>query len=258
MINKLLERLFSCWFFLGMTLSFICFGFGGLILGDIVIPLLPYFVCPKMSKKHQAQYAIHCMFHFMIFMLQILGFMRFKFIDFAQVQADKGCLIIANHPTLLDYVAIISRLPTCDNIVKEALWHNVFVKRVIARAGYIPNLQSSETFTAIKQTLQAGNNLLMFPEGTRTDFTQPFLLKRGAAQIALRAQVPIRLIHVECEPLVLGKNFKWLQLPKKIVRYKFTVGEKIDPNVFLEKYKLPSIAARQLTRYLQSQLSRGE
>ena len=46
-------------------------------------------------------------------------------------------LIVANHPSLLDYVILAAELPVCDCIVKRALWHNVFLGGVVRAADYI-------------------------------------------------------------------------------------------------------------------------
>ncbi|WP_245395071.1 hypothetical protein [methane-oxidizing endosymbiont of Gigantopelta aegis] len=35
-----------------------------------------------------------------------------------------GQLIVANHPTLIDIVFLISRIPYACCIVKDSLWHN--------------------------------------------------------------------------------------------------------------------------------------
>ncbi len=210
----------------------------------------------KKSTKKVIQRLIHYAFRTFIFLLSGFGLMSFRFIGIDKLKQDKGCLFIANHPTLIDYVAIVSKLPTCDNIVKNSLWQNKYVRNVISSAGYIPNIDPEQTFDAIKSTLQKGNNLLMFPEGTRTVPGQPISLKRGAAQIAIRANAPIRIIHLSCQPNTLAKNEKWYKIAPVKPRFTLKVGQLIDPNTILQETGLPSIAARKLTRVLQKQLEK--
>jgi len=50
-----------------------------------------------------------------------------------------GQLIIANHPTLVDIVFLISRVKQANCIVKQKLWHNPFMRGPILNAGYISN-----------------------------------------------------------------------------------------------------------------------
>ena len=50
----------------------------------------------------------------------------------------------------------------------------------------------------------------MFPEGTRTPADAPSRkIRRGAAQIALHANVPIQPIRIDCDPPVLAKGQPW-------------------------------------------------
>ena len=112
------------------------------------------------------------------------------------------------------------------------------------------NLQSEETFRLIKETLQKGNNLLMFPEGTRSIPGTPLLLKRGAAQIAIRASAPIRPIKIDCKPSTLTKHNKWYKVAKTKPIMTLEVGALVNPKDFLKNTELPSLAARHLTKYL--------
>ena len=161
-------------------------------------------------------------------------------------------MIISNHPTLIDYVVIISKIKHCDIIVKGSLWHNLFIQKMVRVAGYIPNRQSDETFELIKNTLDKGNNILIFPEGTRSIPNQPLSLKRGTAQIAVRIQTPIRVIKITCKPITLTKQNKWYKIPPQKPRFTLEVMELIDPNEFLKNTPAPSLAARHLTRHLKN------
>ncbi len=246
------------WLIAITALFFIFFAVGGIILAYVVFPAVGLLSREKSTEKYKAQYAIHLMFRLMIYMLHSLRLIHFTFKNFDRLTEDRGCLFIANHPTLIDYVAIISKLPRCDNVVKESLWKNIFVKGVISKAGYIPNQKSNEFFETIKITLEKGNNLLMFPEGTRTIPGKPITLKRGAAQLAIRLNAPVRLIHIDCKPAFLTKKTKWYQLPLEKPQFILTVGERVDPRDYLIETGLPSLAARQLTRYLEKNLGTAE
>ncbi|WP_440617528.1 lysophospholipid acyltransferase family protein [Cysteiniphilum sp. 6C5] len=246
------------WRLIATGFCFLLFSLGGLLLGYIIIPMvliIAKIIRLKQQKKYIAQYCIYLTFRFFTATMSGLGLIRFDFIGFEKLKKDKGTLIIANHPTLIDYVSIVSKLPFCDNIVKAQLWHNRFIRRVISTAGYIPNIDPEQTFSDIKATLHAGNNLLMFPEGTRSIPNMPIQLKRGAAQIAIRANAPIRIIHLSCTPSTLAKNDKWYKIPTTKPIFTLTVKDLIDTQTILnECNQLPSVAARRLTKILQQQL----
>ena len=62
----------------------------------------------------------------------------------AQMRSLRGTIIVANHPTILDYVLTASMLPEMDCLVKASLRHNFFLKHVIRAADYMSNDGSLE------------------------------------------------------------------------------------------------------------------
>ena len=59
-------------------------------------------------------------------------------------------------------------LPEMDCLVKASLRHNFFLKHVIRAADYMSNEAALGTLEGITRRLEAGENILIFPEGTRT------------------------------------------------------------------------------------------
>ncbi|EKD91935.1 MAG: hypothetical protein ACD_29C00294G0003 [uncultured bacterium] len=131
------------------------------------------------------------------------------------------------------------------------------MKKIIQSCGYVQNKQSMETVSQIKKLLDEGNNFLIFPEGTRTTPGQPIVLQRGPANIVVRTNTPIILIHISCTKSCLDKDGKWYKIPEKKVRYIIKVGKEINPSDFLTGKTPPSIAARHLTRYIADELNKG-
>ncbi len=87
------------------------------------------------------------------------------------------------------------------------------MKGIVKAAGYIPNRDPESLLDDCSERLQDGNVLLVFPEGTRTSPGKPSKLQRGAAQIAVRTETDLRLIHITVEPSFLTKEKKWYQVP---------------------------------------------
>jgi 1-acyl-sn-glycerol-3-phosphate acyltransferase len=256
-ISEFMKTVTYLWRLLLMSLIFALSGAIGLILGYVIMPVWSLLTKNKQRLKYRVQALISFLFNCLITTIQKLGLIKIRFINFNLLSQEKGVLFIANHPTFLDYIVITSQLRRCDNIVKEALWRNPLAKKTVSMAGYIPNLQSADTFEAVKTSLKNGNNILMFPEGTRTDPNKPITFKRGAAQIAIRANVAIRIIHIECNPPVLTKQDKWYKATKTVPELILTVGGRIEPKDFKEHEGMPSLEARKLTRYLQEQFVGG-
>ncbi len=98
-----------------------------------------------------------------------------------------GQMVIANHPSLIDVVVLISCIRDANCVVKESLWQNPFMRGPIRTAGYISNDGSIDMLETAAQVLQDGQTLIIFPEGGRVQRRgQPPDFHRGAAAIALR------------------------------------------------------------------------
>src|SRR5947209_5702796 len=83
-------------------------------------------------------------------------------------------------------VFLMAFVKRADCIVKSQLWHNPFTGGPIRAAAYISSAHGPELVNACIASLRAGNNLIIFPEGTRTPAAGPVALQRGAAHIAVR------------------------------------------------------------------------
>jgi len=244
-----------CWRLLGTGIAFATFGLGGLVLAYLIIPCI-WLLPSKQAKKYAAQAAISRTFACFTLLLRLLRLGSVDFIGFEKLADDKGCLWLANHPTLLDYVFIVSRLRRCDTMVKAALWDNFFLSGAVKAAGYIPNRRDASTFEAIDATLTQGHNLLMFPECTRSRAGQRLKLERGAAQVAVRLTRPIRLISIHCRPTILEKGEKWYKISKEKPKLTITVGPRLEPSTFIDEGRPYSILARELTRTLTEYFER--
>jgi len=97
--------------------------------------------------------------------------------------------------------------------------------------------------------LKSGNNLVIFPEGSRTVPGQKLRLQRGFANIAIRAGAPIRIVTVSCAPPMLRKGEKWYQCPARRPHYWVRVCDLLNTESFARS-EIPSRAARSLTAHV--------
>ncbi|WP_108652857.1 lysophospholipid acyltransferase family protein [Dongshaea marina] len=245
------------WRLFATGLCFFLFFNGGLFLGTSILPIIGLCSRDPLNRSRRIQKTIAISFRLFVWLMQTLGVIRFSFQGVDKLRADRGCLLVANHPTLIDYVVITSLLDQCNCIVKQTLWQNRWLKWVIRLAGYIPNVQSDQLLQASRQSLDSGNPLLIFPEGTRSEPGKSLKMQRGAAHLALRLDKPLRLIHIHCSPSTLTKAEAWYQIPKSgKPHYQLNIGDRIDPNKFYNETQHTSVAARHLTRYLEHELAK--
>lgn len=235
------------WRLFATGLSFSIFGVGSLILGVLIIPLVP--------KGPRVRRLISVNFKLFFLMMHYLGILRFRVIGRELIANDKGCLVVANHPSLIDVIALISLYPNACCIVKRQLWSNFFVRKVVSGAGYIPNEDPELLLENCKKSLDRGEVLVIFPEGTRTNPGQAPVLQRGAAHIALRLKRPIRVIKIEVCPSTLTKNLPWYKIAQRRVDFTVTIKGML-PVVPLSEGGLPfSLASRRLTAEISENIS---
>ena len=196
-------RLAFEWRRLKTGLCWVIFGLGGQGLSMTYFPYLRLTVGDPVARRLKARAMIARSFDFFARTMNRLAVMTVERESLAQMRSLRGTIIVANHPTILDYVLTASMLPEMDCLVKASLRHNFFLKHVIRAADYMSNDGSLETLEEITRRLEAGENILIFPEGTRTRAGVPMKLKRGVAHAALRTGCRLAVVHIRSSHAVV-------------------------------------------------------
>ncbi|MDY0873325.1 lysophospholipid acyltransferase family protein [Dongia rigui] len=240
------------WRLLGTGFSFAMFFGGGLVLAITVFPAIAL-VERDADRRGRATHAvIHHAFRLFVAMLEALGIIRVEVRGRQTLQSGGGRLIIANHPTLLDVVILMSLVPHAQCIVKADLWRNRYLGGVVRWAGYIRNdLEPEALLEACRVAMAAGKDLIIFPEGTRSRPGERLQFRRGFANIALLADAQIQLVAIDCRPIMLSKGDPWWKIPAKRSHFRILVGDRLDAADSLG-YQYRSLAARHLVKRLQA------
>lgn len=212
MIKHSLRLIGLCWRVLATGLCFIVFGIGGLLLTLLVFPLQSIVVADEASRKAKARSTVHYCFKFFVGLMHYSGVIRFHIHNKKELANLSGRLVLANHPSLIDVVVLISVIKNADCVVKAHLFNNPFMRGVIRNTGYISNEDPEELLRDCEQSLSNGNNLIIFPEGTRSVPHQILKFKRGAANIALRCNAPISTVLIKVQPNTLTKGTPWYKV----------------------------------------------
>jgi 1-acyl-sn-glycerol-3-phosphate acyltransferase len=244
------ELLGRYWRVLATGVSFTVFGIGGILLRVLVFPLLTLVVRERQLQVAMARTVIRMAFRFFVGLMRTLGVLRYEIVGLEKLERG-GLLILANHPTLIDTVFLMAFVKRADCIVKSQLWNNPFTSGPVRAAGYISNEGGAELVEACVASLQAGNNLIIFPEGTRTPASGAIALKRGAANIAIRGARAVTPVLIDCQPPTLGKGEKWWRVPKRHVQFRIEVRDDIDVTRFTSAGTTEVMAVRHLTDHLQ-------
>lgn len=243
------------WRLVMTAVSFTLFSVGGLLLSLTWFNLLLLFQRDGLRRRQIARNSIAWSFRCFLRFCRFVGVYDYRIIGAELLRQDRGCLIVANHPSLIDYVMIASVMPEMDCLVKAELQHNVFFRGVIKSADYLINSEADTLLPDSQQRLARGDTILIFPEGTRTRYGEPLKLQRGAANIAVRAGCDLRVVHISCTQRMLDKQSRWYQIPLVKPLFTVRVQSRIDSQAFSEADEdAQPLAARRLTRYLQQAL----
>ncbi len=170
---ELLRRLDHAWRVFGTGLSFVAFGLGGLLLGVLVMPVLLLMRDPVVRRR-RARRVVQAAFASHLRLMRGLGVMTYEIEGGERLQRD-GLLVLANHPTLIDVVCLISLLPNADCVVKRAVACNPFMRGPVRAAGYISNDDGAGLVDDCVAAVHAGGTLVIFPEMMRAGWFAPTL-----------------------------------------------------------------------------------
>jgi 1-acyl-sn-glycerol-3-phosphate acyltransferase len=250
----MLESIDRAWRTAATGFCFAAFGLGGLLLRCAVFPLLNLAVAQPERRVRWARACIHHAFRCFVGLMKALGVMTCEVRGGERLRRG-GLLILANHPTLIDVVLLMALIREADCVVKAALAHNPFTRGPVRAAGFVCNDSGPGMVEDCVQSLRSGNNLIIFPEGTRTPRIGHQPLQRGAANIAVRGQRDVTPVRIRVAPMTLGKGDKWYRVPPRRLHVEFDVGEDIAIAPFLAGGASEAIAARRLTDHLTDYFS---
>ncbi|MDR2851824.1 MAG: 1-acyl-sn-glycerol-3-phosphate acyltransferase [Burkholderiaceae bacterium] len=253
---RLARWLDPAWRTIATGISFAVFGMGGLLLRVLIFPPLQRCVRDPLRQRRIARRWVQRSFAVFIELMRRLGVLTWEVHHRERLQRE-GLLVLANHPTLLDVVFLVSLLPHTNCVVKSAAARNLFFRGPVRACGYIANDSRTGLIDDCIAAVRAGDNLIVFPEGTRSVPEQPLRLQRGAARIAVRGALNMTPVRIRCTPPTLTKGEKWYRVPRQRFHIRIEVAEDLPIGHFFdpENTAPESLIARQLTEYLTDYFS---
>jgi 1-acyl-sn-glycerol-3-phosphate acyltransferase len=239
--SESLRQDFYYWRVIATAISFTNFGIGGLVLRFICFPIVSLLPIQKRKKTLLCRKMVHNVYRLFIWQMNGLKVLSYETHNLDKLKG--GQLIIANHPTLIDVCFILASVPNANCIIKEALFKNPFTRGPVSGAGFIPNIDAEQLISDCVESLNKGDSLIIFPEGTRTPPGKKPRLQRGAANIALTANKELTPITIKCSENTLKKGEKWYHIPPRRPHWTLEVGDSIA----LPENERSPVTARQLT-----------
>lgn len=169
------------------------------IIGAFFSPI--FWVIWKFSggriSTRTGQLMVRRVFRFFLWCLRMLRVMRVEVVGIEKLRDLEGTIIVSNHPAILDAVFLLAILPPAACVMRTNLLRNPAMGGSALIAGYVTNDSGPALIRQGIEKIQQGENLLIFPEGTRTldEPVNPF--RGGFAMVAVRARAPVQTILIE-------------------------------------------------------------
>lgn len=219
-------------FWSGYEVLAMVFGLGGLAV--ICLLGLPFaFLFLILTERRRVllgRRAIAHSFSIYLWYLRLFFFVRIDCSELRAIQNTRPLIVVANHPSLLDAVILLSRLPYALCVMKAKLKNNILFGIAARVSGYISNESPKDLVQQACNDLAKGAHLLIFPEGTRTTQQPVNPFGKTTALIALRSGVAIQTVFIDFGSPYLGKSWPLFRKPILPLRISVKLGEKFDPS----------------------------
>ncbi len=233
-----------------MHLGFLLLGLICLMVTLLALPLRA--VLPRGQSKRTGRQLIAVAFRIYLRLLEFMGVCRFDLTALDALNAGPAMVIAPNHPSLLDAVMILSRLPNSVCIMKAELLNSVFFGAGSRLAGYISNTPLRAMVQGAVIDLNQGSHLLLFPEGTRTTRFPVGAMQGTAGLIAKKAGAAVQTVFIETDSGFLGKGWPVLWTPKMPITYRIRLGKRFGPPQHTADF------ASELEQYFQAELAHAQ
>jgi len=199
------------------------------------------------------QWLIRTMTRGFLHLLRVVGILRIRYEGFESIPKDYQSIkpiLVANHPNLLDVLLFYKKLPRLTCIYKASLRKTLIRNSMGEQTGFISNENSKHMIRHGAECVNAGEQLVIFPEGTRTDFWPLNELKLGAVGIARRADVALQTVVIHSASNFLAKRQPLWKPPILPIYVRVELGQSFHPRDYPSSREL----SRAMADYYESQL----
>lgn len=225
-MKDLLSPLTNIYQYLVLYGALFAFGIEGLIY-TAVSPIFGWLLPTDMGNR-LGQMVMMGLFRFFVGLLRLSRIVHCDLADLDRLRGE-ALLIVPNHPSLLDAVLIVSRLPNVVCIMKAQILDNPFLGGGARLAGYIRGDQPMEMMHKAREALKSGRHVLVFPEGTRTDKPPVNPFKGNFALMAKQAHRPVQTVLLHSDSPYLQRGWPLFRKPNFPIHYRAELGLRFDP-----------------------------
>jgi 1-acyl-sn-glycerol-3-phosphate acyltransferase len=159
----------------------------------------------------------------------LTGMLRIRSSGLDAMRDERGLIVVANHPSMLDALILVARLPRSACIMKADLMDNIFLGSGARLARYICNDSTRGMVKRAVYELKSGGQLVVFPEGTRTTHAPIDPFRPGVTLIAKLAGAPIQTVFIDTDSPYLRKGWPIWRLPPLPIEFSVRLGRRFAP-----------------------------
>lgn len=186
------------------TLSFLYYGLGGLFFSFLGKALL--FVIPVNQEKKMMWFRI-IISNFMKSVLYSNPFVKKKIVNKFKEDFSKPAVIISNHTSFLDTLAVGMVTPKIIYLVNDWVYNSPIFGRIVKLAGYYPASQGIEgSVEHLRDKIEKGYSLMIFPEGTRSTTNEINRFYKGAFYLAEHFNLDVLPVYIHGNSETLPKG----------------------------------------------------
>jgi 1-acyl-sn-glycerol-3-phosphate acyltransferase len=165
---------------------------------------------------------VYLLLRFISFVL-LKVFFRMEVVGKANIPGKGGFILASNHVSYMDPVAVGVACPRKLNYMAR---HDLFSKRgfawLLTHLHVFPVKRDSADLSAIKEAMrrvQAGEGLLLFPEGGRTTEDEARDPQPGIGFLTAKLEVPVIPVSIKGSDKALPKGVRFPRFTKVRVRF---------------------------------------
>lgn len=202
----------------------------GAFIGYVLLPATRLLGGTEVEKIARCQTVLHRCCRFFVGYMRVLGILSLSKPKVPEVlKRREACVVIANHPSLLDVIMMVASVKGLVFLAKRSWFKSPFIAPLLKHGGHIPGppedveeltpMDGALVLERMLERIREGFPVLIFPEGTRSPAGELRQYQRGAFEAAMRAQVPLVAFTYRVEPPSLLKDQRWYEVPDRRIEY---------------------------------------
>jgi 1-acyl-sn-glycerol-3-phosphate acyltransferase len=180
------------------------------ILGCVILTLLGFilFIILRLRKFQLINNLFHTLLRcFSKSMIYIVFTIKKTIININNEKFKKSSILIANHQSMLDILLLLILTPKTIIVTNNWVWNSPLFGNIVKQAGFINASSGIESsFEKIKENLDQGYTVVIFPEGTRSSDLEIKRFHKGAFLLAEKYNVDILPVIIHGAGLSMPKG----------------------------------------------------